>query len=296
MVMKHFHYLYFLFLTLLIFACDKVDDPYAGGPSTGGPIEGVPRKVLVEDFTGFRCVACPQASETAENLQENVYGEQMVIVGIHSVDFFSEPEVDPDHPGYFITDFRTEAGADYENEFGVFGIPTGTINRVEESGNVLIGFGDWDGKIGELVAIPADVEIKIKEATFYTANQEIEVVVDAILANNISGDYNITLYLVEDSILEGQYDGGDIIEDYVHRHVLRGALNGSWGENIFSDPVSGDSIRYEGSFTLPSTLGNPGVPNPDIDLSKCEVVAYIYHSGFEEYEIIQVEKEHVEIE
>ena len=296
MVMKHLRYLYFAALGILVLACDKVDDPYSGGPSTGGPIEGVPRKVLVEDFTGFRCVNCPQATEIAENLKENVYGDQMVIVGVHSVDFFSEPEVDPDHPGYFITDFRTEAGADYENEFGVFGIPVGAINRVEVDGNVLVSPGGWDGAIGGLVTLPADVEIKIKDATYQTSSQLVDVTIDALVVNGLTGDYNITLYLVEDSILEGQYDGAEVIEDYLHRHVLRGALNSSWGESIFTDPNGGDSVRYEGSFALPSTLGNPGVPNPDIDLTKCEVVAYIYKSGFEEYEIIQVEKEHVDIE
>ena len=294
--MNYYRYLLLFALGLSIFACDKVDDPYASGPSTGGPVEGVPRKVLVEDFTGFRCVACPQATEAAESLQENVYGENMIIVGIHSVDFFSEPQVDPNYPGYFITDFRTEAGADYENEFGVLGIPTGTINRVEDNGNILFPFGEWDGKIGEVSSVPADVEIKIKDATYQSGSQLIDVTVDAILVNDISGDYNITLYLVEDSIEEGQYDGPDVIEGYIHRHVLRGTLNGSWGVNLFSNPSSGDSIRYEGSFGLPSTLGNPGVPNPDIDLTKCEVIAYIYKSGFDEYEIIQVEKKYVEIE
>ena len=286
-----------LLLVIIFSACDTIEDPYDGssGPVTGG-VNGIPRKVLVEDFTGFRCVNCPLASEAADNLQTNVYGDQMIIVGVHMIDFFTQPEADPDHPGYFLTDFRTQAGADYESEFGVFGIPIGVVNRTEENDNILIGFGAWDGKIGDLLMQPADVDIKIKHSEYISSSGEIDIEIDAIVDNNLNGDFKITLYLVEDSILEGQYDGSEVVEDFLHRHVLRGALNGSWGESIFSSPSAGDSIHFEGSFALPSSISSTPASNPDIDISKCEVVAYIYKSGIDEYEIIQVEKAHVEVQ
>lgn len=288
----------FIVFTFLIFtACDNIDDPYDGasGPVTGG-VDGIPRKVIVEDLTGFRCVNCPLASDALSTLVEDVYGDQLIPVGVHMIDFFTEPQTDPDHPGYFLTDFRTQAGLDYENEFGVFGIPIGLVNRTEDSGNILIGFGAWDGKVGDILAEPADVDIKIKKAEYVASSGQIDIEIDAILDNGIDGDYNLTLYLVEDSILEGQYDGSDVLEDYLHRHVFRGALNGSWGESIFTSPSAGDSIHFEGSYALPSSLSSAPDPNPDIDVLKCEVVAYIYKSGINEYEIIQAESKHVEIQ
>ena len=44
----------------------------------------VKRHVLLEDFTGQRCINCPKASDEIKALQEQ-YGEENVIaVGIHS--------------------------------------------------------------------------------------------------------------------------------------------------------------------------------------------------------------------
>ena len=287
----------FIVFALLFTSCDRVELPYDGntGPVTGG-VQGVPRKVIVEDFTGFRCVNCPLASETLKQLQEDVYGDQMIPIAVHMMDFFAEPQADPSYPGYFLKDFRTVDGAEYESTFSVFGIPIGMVNRTEDNSNLLIGFGAWDGKIAEILANPADVEIKIKDASFDPGSQQVNVEIDAILANNIDGDYNITVCLVEDSIVDAQYDGSDVITDYIHRHVFRGSLNTSWGEPIFSDAAAGDSIRFENSFSLPSSINSAPNPNPEIDMSKCEIVAYIYNSGFGEYEIIQAEKKHVEVQ
>ena len=290
----------FIFSAFLIFsACDNIEDPYDGssGPVTGG-VDGIPRKVLVEDFTGFKCPNCPLAAATAAQLQDQVYGDQMINVGIHIIDFFAEPGPDPDHPGAFEIDLRTPAGLDYENEFGfqTLGIPNGMINRTRDGPNILIGFGAWDGMISSVIDEPADIAIKVKEVIFNNGTDEIEVDIDLIVANSISGDYNITLYLVEDSVIAGQYDGSNIVDEYLHRHVLRGALNGSWGDPIFTDPLENDSIHFEGSFSLPASLLSAPAPNPDIDISKCEIIAYVYNAGFEEYEIIQVEEAHVEVQ
>ena len=66
---------------LLISACSNIDESerliYVEPAH-------VARAVLIEDFTGQRCVNCPNAVAEIERLQE-AYGEENVIaVGIHS--------------------------------------------------------------------------------------------------------------------------------------------------------------------------------------------------------------------
>jgi len=285
-----------IILLLFIFSsCDRVEFPHEIQEETCLSTTGqvIPRNVIVEDFTGFRCVNCPSASNTLEQLQ-GIYGDQLIPVGVHVVDFFSEPQANPTYPGLFVTDYRTPDGAEYENAFGILGIPVGTVNRTKENGSLLSSYGAWDGKVGELVVIPADVAIKIKKAEYTSSSNSIQIEVDAILANSLNGNYNMTIYLVEDSILDGQFDTSEVIEDYVHRHVLRGTLNGTWGNPIFSDRCAGDSIRFAGNYSLPSSINSAPNPNPDIDISKCEIVAYIYKTGFEEYEIIQAQRKDVD--
>ena len=41
------------------------------------------RKVLIEDFTGQRCINCPNAADKIEQLKEE-YGTSIIAVGIHS--------------------------------------------------------------------------------------------------------------------------------------------------------------------------------------------------------------------
>lgn len=50
------------------------------------PVE-VAKRVLIEDFTGQRCVNCPNASEMIESLQEQYGAENVIAVGIHSGPF-----------------------------------------------------------------------------------------------------------------------------------------------------------------------------------------------------------------
>lgn len=63
------------------------------------------RKVLIEDFTGQKCVNCPKATDEIHVLQET-YGEDNIIaVGIHSASrFCRQQEVcrPPDRSGQYL--------------------------------------------------------------------------------------------------------------------------------------------------------------------------------------------------
>src|ERR1700741_1300369 len=87
-----------------------------------GPPELGDRKVLIEEFTGVRCVNCPDGSAEIENLL-SLYGGNLVAVSIHS-GFFSDPY--PDN----LYDFRTPEGDQLLNYLGQpLGYPTAVIDR-----------------------------------------------------------------------------------------------------------------------------------------------------------------------
>lgn len=58
------------------------------------PVE-VAKRVLIEDFTGQRCINCPKASEVIENLQKEYGADNVIAVAIHSgpysKDFMGNP-------------------------------------------------------------------------------------------------------------------------------------------------------------------------------------------------------------
>ena len=85
--------IYLCLLTVVLGSCTEIAPVV---PALGD------RKVLVEEFTGVRCVNCPAGASELENLK-GIYGERLVIVSIHAGDF-SPPFTDSRF------DFRTAEG------------------------------------------------------------------------------------------------------------------------------------------------------------------------------------------
>ena len=89
--MKFKHLLLVAASILFIQGCDEIDGPY-GVTNNGGidTSDNIVRKVLVEDFTGHVCQACPNAHREAKRLH-NLFGEQLVIIAIHA-DYWADPQ------------------------------------------------------------------------------------------------------------------------------------------------------------------------------------------------------------
>ncbi|HMU15673.1 MAG TPA: Omp28-related outer membrane protein [Flavobacteriales bacterium] len=101
-------------------------------------------------------------------------------------------------------------------------------------------------------------------------------------------EYSLTVYLQESGIVDYQTDQNASppdVPDYMHNHVLRGALNGSWGQPFaVADLAVGDSVTVE--------LTSLAIPSNVLNISNCELVAYLYRN--DTYEILQVHAHHVE--
>lgn len=84
----------------------------------------VNRSVLIEDFTGQRCVNCPNAADEIHSLQQE-YGEDMIIaVGIHGGPMAVWP-----NPERGIVGLATETGDNYNTYWKVEQWPMGMVNR-----------------------------------------------------------------------------------------------------------------------------------------------------------------------
>ena len=82
-----------LFLMAFLGACDTIeqDDFMQGGNSGGVDSTTIIKKVLIEDFTGFRCKNCPEAA-TELHAIEGLYEGKIVGIGIH-VGYFAASAV-----------------------------------------------------------------------------------------------------------------------------------------------------------------------------------------------------------
>lgn len=261
-----------------LFSCDIIEPPYLEDDNSPIPQDSIVRKVLLEDFTGFRCKSCPQAMRIAEQIETH-YSGQVIVVAVHA-GYYATPQ--SNRPWSY--DFRTEAGTVYDNFFGIslVGNPNGMINRTGyATGNHIYGPNSWAQSIHNLI----DSEPKMTLALDAVYNNETrEIVVDAKIEYLKQGKSNhqLTIYAIEDGIVHYQLDGDADVLDYVHNHVLRGALNGTWGETISNSDISiGQKFEKRITYTIPQ--------DSDWNTGKMKIVGYIHDFG-DTYEVLQAEQ------
>jgi thiol-disulfide isomerase/thioredoxin len=179
----------------------------------------VGKNVLLVDFTGQRCVNCPKANEEIEKLQEQYGGDTVIAVGMHS-----------GPPGFKgnskVLGLATDLGDTYYNYWGIEYQPTGVI--------------DYLGKF-DYPAWAATVTEQLQKTTTVTINATAEGE-GTDLHGSVTVEFsdelvrgNLQLWLVEDSItaLQSMPDGS-VNKEYLHMHVFRDAVNGTWGTDLTS--------------------------------------------------------------
>ncbi len=281
---KLINVLWVLALAAFIFqACDKVEEPYLrddNGNGGGDTTEAV-RKVLLEDYTGHKCVNCPRAGIVAHDLKEQ-YEEKLVVIAVHA-GYFAEP----DNDGLYTTDFTTEMGDALDLEFGISlqGNPNGMVNRVIDGDDQVIGDSQWPAAVGSELAKPTVSTIEISK-DYNNGSRVLNTSVTVDFLSDLPGIYRVCVVVTEDSIVAPQMNSNSAIgpspdwEDYVHMHVLRGDINGVWG-NVITD----ESIVTGSEYTV--NCDNFNIEN-DWNEEHCSVVAYVFNQ--ETYEIIQAEE------
>lgn len=270
-------------------ACDKVEPPFEENPAiidTGGIDSTIiyQRKVLVEDFTGHVCGNCPQAAIALQGIMDRK-GEKIVPLAIHA-GYFALPETD------YPEDFRCNEGNDLDNFFGnsAAGNPNGMVNRRGYASLTHIKFhSNWEGVIDSLLLLPADAHIEIT-TTYDAANRKLNADVKTKFLNNLtiasSAKFKLAVYLSEDSIIASQKDYSQTpehISNYVFRHVLRGSMNSTWGEELAGDAIIKDSefIKTYSNYVL----------NQNWNDKHLYIIAFVYRS--DTYEVIQAEEKRI---
>lgn len=214
----------------------------------------VAKRVLLEDFTGQRCINCPEASELIERLQEEYGADNVIAVGIYGGINGTSWNGTP-FPLY------TEAGGWYYDYWGV-------ANRAQPFGMVdrqgFIGTSAWPEAVYNNIQKQAEVMLEA-ECAYNEASRNVEITVAADGVANIDG--SLQVWLVEDSVVSLQFLSGisqpDM--DYVHNHVFRATVNGQMGDDI--SVVQGERVEREFTYEI----------SQDWKPEDMSVVAFIYN-------------------
>lgn len=219
----------------------------------------VGRAILIEDFTGQRCVNCPTGTEIINGIVDT-YGEDNVIaVGIHSgpLGFAGNSKT---------VGLMTDTGNEYytrwdkENKMGQ---PWVIFNRKTSPDS---HYNNWAAMVGTIISEKANLSVKIANA-YDAATRTLTTTVGAFGTNGtVNG--KLQVWIVEDGVKALQMmPDGKPNKEYMHNHVFRAAVNGTWGEDV--TVKEGETTTKQYQYVLPETWNTDNIA----------VVAFVYNDG-----------------
>ena len=274
-----------------LFACDKIEDPFieynekCGDASLPVPI----KQILIEEFTGHQCGYCPEGARTIDLLKE-LYCDHIIPVAIHAGYFADVKE----YGNEYMYEYRTYDGdmIDTYFEASSSGVPNGMINRKEFNGDVTLNPANWAIEvvdllfidIVEMISVEPVMDIKIN-TSYILETRELEIDVDVIFIESMNTELMLSVYYVEDSIVSWQKDyslpnAEQDVEFYSHNHVLRDAVNGTWGDQVLSGQVNVGEVKSK-SYSY--------VIDEEWVVENSSIVAFVYRSDTKE--VLQARQE-----
>lgn len=219
----------------------------------------VGRAILIEDFTGQRCVNCPTGTEIINGIVDT-YGEDNVIaVGVHSgpLGFAGNSKT---------VGLMTDTGNEYythwdkENKMGQ---PWVVFNRKTSPDS---HYNNWAAMVGTIISEKANLSVKIANA-YDAATRTLTTTVGA---DGVNGTVNgkLQVWIVEDGVKALQMmPDGSANKEYVHNHVFRAAVNGTWGEDV--TVKEGETTTKQYSYKLPEAWNADNIA----------IVAFVYNDN-----------------
>ena len=278
-------------------SCDKVDNPYSGATNGGDSTVVKTRKLLLEEFTGHICVNCPKGALTVHSIQHD-YPGKVIAVAYHA-DYYAKPQPPP---SIFAQDFRSTVGDAYAStKFHITAYPTAMINRLNFGAGLhpITTTDTWRDTVIKYKDVAPDAFLTISNS--YTSST-LTSTVKCEFMNLLNGNYNLVVFLTEDSIVAPQkngtatvpadpaYPAGDVV-NYVHMHMIRDCIsdvNGAGVQIVTGSVAAGDSVIKTFNYTVPANF-NGAAPVGTVPVAKhCNVVAFIYNTTT--MEVVQAEE------
>ena len=240
-------------------SCDNVDENnrYVVVPK---PI--AQKRVLIMEFTGNRCTNCPQGAAAIHSIQEDYPGD-VIAVGLH-------PEGGgPNTMPYGNQDFRCEEAQVMYEYYLPGGFPCAVFNGDKNS--MTTAYSTWGRDVYQIIDGQGPATMGIYgETHFNSSTRELTVDYTIDIYSNIATDLSVMVWIMENNIIGYQLDGGTLLNNYVHNHVLRASMNGPWGQPLPSlQLVEGSEITGKASLVLDDKWV----------AENCQVIIYTFQTG-----------------
>ena len=197
------------------------------------------RGVLIEDLTGVRCVACPNAARAAKEIKEASSNNPVVILGLYTrfpksltTPFGSYEDLRSDEAQLIGTNIYSFSNI----------LPAGGVNRKLFDGETTININHetWLGKANSFSDEKAIVNISL--AAEQKDDTTFKVQADFVFTSDPISEPFYSLFLLENEINHPQKYFGGTDSAYVHQHVLRKAYTPYNGEPLLTSDSNCESV------------------------------------------------------
>lgn len=258
------------------------------------------RNVLIEDFTGHQCVNCPNSTANMEQLiatnPSRIFGVA-IHAGASGLSGFQY--VNAELPEVLYCPEGLELGKYFGNDMpgsNFTGNPAFNVNRIKATNQFTSGAGSAiANKTNTCLATP--LKVNIQAVTNYfpsTRGLFLHTEVDKFDAS-LTSDLAVVVYVVEDSLVAKQLitptldpDGtpGDpntpdgVVEEYVHRDILRGTIDG----RTFGKTLTAADLGSNGKYFLSYSYKLPA----QYEAENMKLYIYVYDkTTLEIYHVIE---------
>lgn len=218
------------------------------------PVGSVPgsftKKVVIEEFTGEWCGACPGGAAELKSLTE-ANPDKVYAVAIHNANGGS----DPYEPAFF-NQINTILGNHSS-------YPGGNVDRGAKGGT-----SSWAGEVNTRLQKSTEIGLALVSKT---TGDNVNLDIYFGKNGNLTKDYKYTVYLLENDLpqsAQGQTSGS---ADYRHEHVLLDYLT----NDLAGDPL--DWIGNDKYFKV--QLKNKNIAGKYKDLSNCRLLVIVHTAG-----------------
>ena len=231
-------------------ACDTIDEserfegPFGGGGDS--EIVTVKKNVLIEDFTGQKCINCPLAHKEIEELHDAYGADRVIAVALHG-----GPQAVEGKKG-----LANEESKEYNNRLN---IPAWPMGRIDRQGG-LQDFEKWLAGVAGRIDLSAKADIALQHVAYDADARQISF--EAQVKGFDVLDGNLQVWLTESQIVAPQdmpsgkpelfpdFPNGGRDKNYVHNHVFRATVNGMDGDALHLDKDQTVTKAY--TYTLPA--------------------------------------------
>jgi len=252
------------------------------------------RNVLIEDYTGHKCVNCPPAALELKSIENNnpnrVFG-----LGIH-MGPNGNPSFQNTSGSIFSTDYTNQEGLKISlaiTDGGFIGNPSGTVSRKVFNNQIFQNFTGWAGYASTILTenvLALNIQGKVN---YFTNTRGIFLHTEIDLLTPISDDLYQVVCLVEDSIISPQsvpstwsFPNNTNL-NYIHKDVFRGCIDGKgMGRKLTSETkIDKDGKVLEGSkYYLNYSYKLP----EQYDAENMHLLIYVYNNSTKEiYQVIK---------